>query len=87
MSSQMKGLIGVVLAILAIFSYVVVDMLGLTPYLLFTRMIPAVVAIVAIILGVKARKDGARLWGIASITLGAIAAINHILGILQFASR
>lgn len=83
----MKGLVGIILALLALVSYNIVDMLNLPPYLLFTRMVPALVAIVAVFLGIKARKDGARLWGIASITLGAIVAINHILGILQFASR
>ncbi len=81
MSSQMKGLVSVVLGVLAIFSRVTVDILGLTPYVLFTKVIPLVIGAFAIYLGFLARKGGARLWGLAGIVLGIVAVVGHLVGL------
>lgn len=83
MSSQMKGLVSVVIAVLAIFSNVTVEILGLTPYVLFVKIIPIVVGILAIYLGILARKGGARLWGLTGIVLGIVATVAHIFWILE----
>lgn len=84
MSSQMKGLVSIIFGCLAIFSRVVVEIINVTPYLLFTRIIPLILGIFVIYLGLKARKEGAKLLGLAGVVLGIVATVAHIFRVLEF---
>lgn len=84
MSPTNKGIVSIVLALLGLFSAVWVDMLNIKPILLVTAMIPLVISIIAIYLGVEARKGNARVLGIAGLFLGIIGALSHILKIISF---
>jgi len=82
MSGQMKGLISVVIALLSIWSNVTVEVLRLPSNLVTVLIIPIIVSSLAIYLGVQARKNNAKIWGLIGIVLGVVAIVTHIYGLL-----
>lgn len=83
MSPSFKAFIALVIGVLALFSSVVVEVINVERLVLFVHIIPFILGVVAIFLGLNARKGGAKALGIAAVTLGIIGALSHLLSLLQ----
>ncbi|MEK7213649.1 MAG: hypothetical protein AAB637_00830 [Patescibacteria group bacterium] len=89
MSSQAKGLLGVVLSIIGLFSSALVLNLNLLSnayrdLLTVKVIIPLLISIIGLYLGIIARKNGAKIWGLIAIVLGLIGTLGHILRLFGF---
>lgn len=78
----MKGLISVVIALLSVWSNVVVEVLNLPSNIFTVLIIPIIVSAFAIYLGVRARKENAKIWGLIGIVLAVVAIITHSYALL-----
>jgi hypothetical protein len=84
MNSSYKGIIGTILGFISIFARALIKIFSVKHYLFATAMIPLVISIGAIYLGVKARREGSKVFGIAALFLGIIGVIGHIVKIISF---
>ncbi|MCX6716660.1 MAG: hypothetical protein NTV72_01930 [Candidatus Taylorbacteria bacterium] len=82
MSAEFKGIIGIILSVIALFSMVLIEILRLGKTLFTVAIVPLIISLIAIYLGAIARKDGAKILGVISITVGIIGAVSRVLFII-----
>ena len=87
MSSTLKGIVSVVISAIFFFPWIWLRILkfylhiNVSTYPVF--IVGTIAAIIAIILGIKARNEGSRILGTVGVTLGIISVV---LNLLNFAS-
>ncbi len=81
MSPSFKGIVGLIISIVFFFPWVWMGVLNIKLPAFQALLIGLVVAIIAIFLGYQSRKGGARVLGIAVISLGTISLILNALNL------
>ena len=81
MSPSFKGIIGLIISIVFFFPWVWMGMFNIKLSAIQVLITGLVAAIIAIFLGYQSRKGGARVWGIAALSLGTISLILNALNL------
>jgi hypothetical protein len=82
MSPSFKGILSVIISVLFFFPWVWMGILHIKLSSSVAIIIGLVAAIIAVLLGFKARKGGSRILGTAGMTLSIISTILSIVNLI-----
>jgi hypothetical protein len=90
MNSSAKGIISVVISVIFFFPWIWLRFLHFYLHIDVSTypvlIIGMIVAIIAIVLGVQARKGGSRVLGTAGLTLGIISIVLNVVNLIAVVS-
>ena len=86
MSSQMKGLLGIVLGLNAVFPIIILEIFNGRPGLVLGLGIPILLAISAYYFGRQAKNGGATVLGTLAVALGVVGMVIYTYNIFPVLS-